>query len=127
MKTLGTATSALAAAISLTLGGCHTLSHYPDQPPIISGGSVEKSQVRFHVVGDLDELQAKCMNRNPNFIYYACAYPYIDPVNPKKSVCTVFVMPPKGADDSTMIAILGHEVWHCFGARHLDTHVASWR
>ena len=107
------------------LAGCHTMVQYPDQPPLTTAGSVERSRVRFNVVRDLDELQAKCMNRDPNYFVYACAYPYIDHMNPKRSVCTVFAFLPDGPADTTKIAILGHEVWHCFGAAHIDARAVA--
>jgi hypothetical protein len=127
MRNIQSLAAALLAATSLSLGGCHTLSQYPDQPPITTGGSVETSRVRFHVVASLEALQAKCMNHNPGLVFYACAYPQIDPIDPKRSVCTVFVLEPRGVEDGAMIAILGHEVWHCFGARHLEVQAAAWR
>ena len=117
----GSVTRAGAVAASLcVLAGCHVLSEYPEQPPITTGGSVERSRVRFSAVRDVGELQGKCMNRDPRILHYACAYPSIEHMNPKRSVCTIFALLPEGADDTVKLAILGHELWHCFGAAHVD-------
>jgi hypothetical protein len=34
------------------------------------------------------------------------------------SVCEVYVVEPKDFDDKETLQVFGHEVWHCFGARH---------
>ena len=33
-------------------------------------------------------------------------------------MCTVIVVKPKGFNEHNSLMVLGHEVWHCFGARH---------
>jgi hypothetical protein len=115
------------AAIASLLGGCYTLAEYPEQPPITTGGSVERSRVRFNAVGGLDELQSKCMNRDPGFLTYACAYPYVEQATPKRSICTIFALAPEDSRDTAKLAVLGHELWHCFGAAHVDARAAGVR
>jgi hypothetical protein len=107
------------------LAGCQTLAEYPHQPSITTGGSVERSTIHIHVVRDFAELQRKCLNSDPNYVVYACAYPSVDYVTPKKSLCTIFTALPDNRDDTARIAILGHETWHCFGATHIDARFAA--
>lgn len=33
-------------------------------------------------------------------------------------ICEVYAVEPKNFDDTHTLEIFGHEVWHCFGAKH---------
>lgn len=33
-------------------------------------------------------------------------------------VCEIYAVEPKSFSDESLLAILGHEVWHCLGATH---------
>lgn len=33
-------------------------------------------------------------------------------------VCTIYFVPPKDFNDRDGLLILGHEAWHCMGAKH---------
>lgn len=33
-------------------------------------------------------------------------------------VCEIYAVEPKSFSDSAALKVLGHETWHCFGAKH---------
>ena len=34
------------------------------------------------------------------------------------TACTIYAVEPRSFSDHTALKALGHEAWHCFGARH---------
>ena len=46
--------------------------------------------------------------------FAACARSKPDDI----SVCEIYTVEPESFDDNVRLANLGHEVWHCLGAKH---------
>jgi hypothetical protein len=51
---------------------------------------------------------------SPSNIYNGCARSKPDDVN----ICEIYATQPNKFDDTADLAVLGHEVWHCLGAKH---------
>lgn len=51
--------------------------------------------------------------------YYGCAL--VKQNEPGVTVCEIAAEEPKDFADTKRLAILGHELWHCLGATHVNT------
>lgn len=61
-----------------------------------------------------EEVTKKCNSLGLTYSANGCARSNPTNIN----ICEVYVVEPANFDDKTRLAILGHEVWHCFGAKH---------
>ena len=89
----------------LALGGCSEPSHTP------SDRSVSTIQVEW--------LQPSQVNQKCREIGYkggeveGCAAV-------SSTRCTIYAPMPKSFNDKAGLQLLGHEAWHCFGAKHRE-------
>lgn len=96
--------------LCLLLSGCHTISAYPvGQPDLVTKSSLTEVRVSVNWVKSVDQLNSLC--RVPDKIVYGCAFSY-------ENYCKIHVIEPRDFDDIALLAMLGHEFWHCLGARH---------
>jgi hypothetical protein len=77
----------------------------------------ESSKIEIHWVSK-DEISDVCKSMGTGdgsgSDYNGCARS--KPADP--NVCEIYAVQPESFDDSTNLAILGHETWHCLGATH---------
>lgn len=96
--------------LCLLLTGCHTISAYPvGQPELINKSSLTEVTVAVKWVKTVDQLNSVC--GSPNRLTYGCAISL-------GNHCTIHVIEPRDFNDVPLLAMLGHEFWHCLGARH---------
>lgn len=92
----------------LLLLGCHSISQYPTQPPTTSKAIFDQVNLKVNWVTNIDVIAKACESRNTT---YGCAVK-------NGSSCVIYVVEPIDFNDVPKLAMLGHEVWHCLGARH---------
>lgn len=101
--------------VSILLTGCHSIDAYPNtQSPLLSKSTVNSVYVHVRWHKSVDTLTDACTNDNR--LMYGCAY-FTTIEN--KNFCVIHAIEPKDFGDAAKMAILGHEFWHCLGARHL--------
>lgn len=96
------------------LTGCYSITHYPEQQHTISKSTITHTEVKVIWHKDVDEMPKEC-KRFSNATLYGCAMVF---KNEKKSVCILHAIEPNNFNDTAKLAVLGHEFWHCLGARH---------
>ena len=103
----------LLCILCLLLSGCYTITEYPSpQPPLTVKSSIPEVTVKVNWVQSVDQISQACGANNR--LLYGCAYSY--PGNR----CEIYVIEPRDFNDIALLAMLGHEFWHCLGARHLN-------
>lgn len=98
----------------LFLTGCYSITHYPEQQDTISKSTITHTEVRVIWHKSVDEINAACRFKT-NRITYACASVFIQN---QRSICLIHTIEPNDFTDQVRLMILGHEFWHCLGARH---------
>jgi hypothetical protein len=99
-----------AAVLLLAIAACHQVTDYTPQPRMTQGPTKSANFVVVHWVGDdIDEVVRACPELKGG-TYYGCAR--------DNGVCDVWVQQPKDFNDVARLAVLGHEILHCLGARH---------
>lgn len=103
--------------LALLLAGCaHTITAYPEQPKQTHAvEAVDIVTLRLRWITDIESLQERCNSSGRNMIVYACAE--VVKTN-EGTLCWIYAMPPKDFNDTTRLALLGHELAHCYMARH---------
>lgn len=110
-------TLALAILVNIALWGCHTITSYPEQPsmnqPVNRNVETIEVTVRWH--DTVDAVDNACGDaRVRNEVVYGCARIYFD----RGIKCTINAIPPKDFNDVPLLAVLGHELVHCFMGTH---------
>lgn len=105
-----------ALALAVLLTGCaHQITAYPEQPPVVSpinrGIEAVTLTIRWH--DSVDSVDDACKGTGHG-VLYGCARVEIK----NGLACTVNAMPPKDFNDVPRLAVLGHEVAHCFLMQH---------
>ena len=102
--------------LALLLAGCaHTITAYPEQPKQTHAvDQVEIVTLRLKWLPSVDAIQERC-NPVARRIVYACAEVV---KTTEGTLCWIYAMPPKDFNDLPLLALLGHEVMHCYMARH---------
>lgn len=96
------------------LVGCYSITQYPEiNLQTLSKSRVNQSNISVVWHNSVDSINHSCGNKN--FTLYGCALPNFNNVS---NSCTIHVIEPKNFNDVALLAVLGHEVWHCFGAKH---------
>jgi hypothetical protein len=108
----------LLALILLVLctSSCYAITGYPEQPKMIDGPSVTSTVVTVDWVRGVDEMQRLCSPElGTDKIWYACAS--VSRIG-NTTFCTIHAIMPKDFNDEVLLAVLGHEFYHCLGATH---------
>lgn len=117
--------SVLAAAATLSLGACATV-----EGPAAGSGEFQYardvgSKVPTRVAdpkgevtvvwryGDQAWVNNMCGGRPGGDDVFGCSMK-----DPNSDRCVMFLVAPKDFQDRERLAVLGHELWHCTGARH---------
>lgn len=100
---------------SVLLTGCYSITKYPDlELPTITKSTTTTVKVYVQWHESVDSITKACSD-NKNILIYGCAVSFTSKEN---SICIIHAMEPKNFSDAPKLAILGHEFWHCLGARH---------
>lgn len=106
--------------VAILLTGCaHQITGYPLQPETITSvnRAVETVNLTVNWHDSFDSLEEACAalrGSRPLFTSYGCMKLEIK----GGLVCTINAMPPEDFNDISRLAILGHEVAHCFLMQH---------
>jgi hypothetical protein len=72
-------------------------------------------QMHWVAASDINQVCSKLgASDGSGDTYTACALS--DPQNP--GVCDIYTVEPDSFDDTPNVTLLGHEMWHCLGAKH---------
>jgi hypothetical protein len=102
--------------VTVIIAGCaHQITEYPTQPLLTRPAIFSHAVITVEWVRTVDEVKARCTGILP----YACAK---DRYNVGSTAfCTIVAIEPRDFNDLALLAILGHESWHCFGAEHVTS------
>lgn len=64
--------------------------------------------------GTPEWVSMMCRNGSEKLEVHGCAMR-----DPGSDRCVMFLVEPKDFQDRDRLAVIGHELWHCLGARHL--------
>jgi hypothetical protein len=95
----------------VALSACYTITEYPHQAAITREPYLDRVIVYVHWE-TMEQINKSCPDIG--FIY-ACARLEIVGT---EAVCHIHAVRPKDFNDVVPLQILGHEVFHCFGASH---------
>ena len=77
--------------------------------------------IQMHWLPSMAAVNEKCLSLGTKDgpdsavkAYGACARSKPDDI----SICEIYAKEPDSFDDEKQLTNLGHEMWHCFGARH---------
>ena len=72
--------------------------------------------VEVHFIRTKSAVTDKCveLGLTGSDRYYGCARTKPD----NDAICEVYMVEPRDFDDEKALETLGHETWHCFGAKH---------
>lgn len=104
--------------LAIPLTACaHQVTDYPERPGMTVGidRSVEVVDLRVNWHDSVDEVDQICGPVKGLVIVYGCA---TWKIVGDKSYCVIQAVPPSSFNDIPLLAVLGHELIHCFGARH---------
>lgn len=98
---------------ALLISGCaHQIAEYPQQPSLVTRSTITDAMIHVEFVADVDAVKRACA---PHAFPYACStVRFVG----NAAVCTITAVEPRDFNDGALMALLGHEAWHCFGARH---------
>ena len=107
--------------VALVLTAC-TPSGDVQRYEMVSKSRWNTATIEVNWLPSVEAVSRKCLelgtNDGPNEggekKYDGCARS--KPSNEK--ICEVYVVEPSNFDDEVRLEKFGHEVWHCFGARH---------
>ena len=106
----------LSLVISLAMGGCAEFEYARDvAPTVMTNGGQSDGEIRVvWRFGTPEYIHRMCSIREGGPIIHGCAAR-----NPDGKSCVIYVVQPRNFQDDGRLAVLGHEFWHCLGARHL--------
>lgn len=105
---------------SVILSGCASINKYDLVKEV---EAVTKSTVTLFFLTP-KEVEEKCESYlsehrlKSNQVFKACSVLITTPES-DTSVCEVVAPKPKNFADWKNLSLLGHEIWHCFGAKHV--------
>jgi hypothetical protein len=117
----------LAAAATLSLGACATVDAAAGAagPGEFQYARDVGSRVATRVADPKGEVTIVWRYGNQEWVNNMCGgRPGADDVfgcsmkDPNSDRCVMFLVAPKDFQDRERLAVLGHELWHCTGARH---------
>lgn len=100
------------AALAALFGCAHHVTAYPEQGALERRAIVSYAYIAVQWVTRVDDIEG-CKG-----LVYGCAHVVID--DQGYGHCTIFVFQPEDFNDYLRLAMLGHEFWHCLGARHVE-------
>lgn len=114
---LAFASPILAIAVGLVMAvGCeHKVTEYPRQPEMTQGPTRDRVIIYPNWVVDVDAIARACGRQH---LTYGCAVP--GDLGPANWKCDIYIQGPIDFNDVPKLAVLGHEVLHCFGAKHKE-------
>ena len=109
------------ALLALLLSGCSVLPT-PSVKVESASGTRSLITVKFAEPAEVHTLCENLANEIATtgafFGYYkACAF--VRSTEHGITHCEIIATEPKDFEDVNGLALLGHEVWHCFGAKHM--------
>lgn len=108
---MNTRRTLLAILVLIAAFACERKVHgYSSQPVTTQRAVGETTQLTVHFVRDVDEILLFCPHLTGG-TYYGCSKQGL-------GTCDVYLQQPSDFNDVSRLATLGHEVWHCMGARH---------
>ena len=97
----------IAFVMIVAASGCASTHYTTEFPADEWTGTMS---IRF--VESVDEVSRLCRQRNT--YAWGCAYVRSEPYDS----CRVVMLRPRGFEDADAMVTLGHEVYHCMGAKH---------
>lgn len=96
------------------LGGCADFQYQRD---VANVPTVKQAEARGEVTvvwrfGSSEWVNTMC-NWKGGATIHGCAV-----LDEKAARCAVFLVAPRHFQDVDRLAVVGHEMWHCFGAKH---------
>lgn len=79
--------------------------------PLLQRATVRTTTITVTWARDLRHATMLCEDRGLQHSAAGCAWGTTED-------CRIVVVQPKDFDDHSRLGVLGHEVWHCLGARH---------
>lgn len=104
----------LSLVLFVFLTGCYNITKYPEQQETITKSIITLTEVKIVWHKDIDDIGKSCKEL-PKGNFYGCAIVF---ANSEKSICIIHAIEPNNFNDLVKLQILGHEFWHCLGARH---------
>ena len=103
---------------AIALSGCYAVTSYPDQPAMTSqiNKSMDSIVVSIKWHDSVDEVEKACagVQKQKTSLVYGCARFSFD----GGVKCIIDAIPPKDFNDVPLLAVLGHELVHCFMGTH---------
>lgn len=88
---------------------------------MINKAKWSKTTIEIHWLPTQQAVSDKCISLGTNDgpeagpkAYNGCARSKPDDIK----ICEIYLVEPKNFDDREALEALGHETWHCFGAKH---------
>ena len=102
----------------LFLSGCSTnpRQYTTWTPPVADGTAVS---IELILVDNQQQLSEKCGRRmgKPSKLFLGCAVKLLRSPDATPA-CVVYGIVPESRDDVPRLAVIGHELLHCYGAEH---------
>lgn len=98
-----------ALLLTLVLAACQQVTDYTPQKPMTQNSQSGTTNLTVHFVKDVDDILKVCQLAGGT--YYGCAKQGL-------GTCDVYFQQPKDFNDVPRLAVMGHELEHCMGARH---------
>jgi hypothetical protein len=106
-------------AVALLLQGCTALNRFDYAHDIGSAEPIQWPKLKGEVTivwrfGSPEWVNTMCQPVGSHQdIVHGCAM-----LDPRGERCLVFAVEPYDFKDRNRLAVMGHELWHCFGAKH---------
>jgi hypothetical protein len=106
-------------ALSLFLGACASTESFQYARDVGSRAQTQGAAARGEVLvvwmfGTPDWVSTMCAAREGQGVVHGCAMQ-----DPDSDRCLLFMVQPSDYQDRDRLAVMGHELWHCQGSRHV--------
>jgi hypothetical protein len=92
----------------------YRITGYPQQPAMTAPPAVTDSGVHVHWRSGVDDIAKACPASDGAIIYACASWSQYGTT----TVCDIQALQPKDFNDEALLAVLGHELFHCLGAQH---------
>jgi hypothetical protein len=103
--------AALASVLSFSIALAPILVNAAEQATLTQRATVKQTTVYVQWVRNKAEGNRICASKGAPEYSGACAYGTTDS-------CNIVAIQPRDFNDTEALAVLGHEFWHCLGAKH---------